>query len=532
MAGMIDIRTYSGAAAIDCELCIAGAGAAGITLALRLARPGRRIVLLESGGLEFDGETQGLYRGRTTGQPYFNLTSCRLRYFGGTTNHWGGRCNLPRRVDFESRPALGLPGWPIGYDEVMPHIAQAAAQLGIDPHALDPFTHPKTAHADLSLAVDDQTDVLRSQIILQSHPRNRFFNPRFRDDIASLPDTDVFLYANLTHIGLAESGATVRDLTVKTLTGKTLLVRPKAVVLACHAIENARLLLASNDVVKTGIGNASDQVGRNFMDHLHVRADRFIANPERPLDFYYVADTISPRAQREVRTYFAFEDEILRSNEMLQYNCTLLPRYTPALERTGDAFSRLVKGFFEPFDMQMAKDIGTLMEYPVSAVPSVAARLGIGMRKPTYFEVIHNIEQAPNPDSRVMLTAERDALGVPMVSLHWVLSEADYRTFARGQELFTSELSALGLGRFAAQPLTRAFVKRTVLGHWHHMGTTRMSVSPAAGVVDTDCRVHGTHNLFVAGSGVFPSATGSGPTMMIIALALRLAGHLDTKVLA
>lgn len=532
MAGLIDTRAYPGPGEIDCDLCIAGAGAAGITLALKLARPDRRIVLLESGGLEFDGETQGLYRGRTTGQPYFNLTSCRLRFFGGTTNHWGGRCNVPRRIDFERRPGLGLPGWPIGYDELMPYIEQAAALLGIDRQALDPFAHPESAPVDVSLAVDDSTDVLRTMSSLQSPPKSRLFNPRFRDEIASLPDTNVFLFANLTHIGLAENGATVRDLTVKTLTGKTLRVRAKIVVLACHAIENARLLLASNDVARAGIGNAGDQVGRHFMDHLHVQGDRFVANPERPLDFYYPADAIAPRALRQVRPYFAFEDEILRSNEMLQYNCTLTPRYTPAQKQTGAAVSRLVRGFFEPFDMQMARDVGTLLRHARDAAPSAAARLGLGKRSPSYFEVIHNIEQAPNPDSRVTLTSEADALGVPIVSLHWRLSEVDYRSFARGQELFTAEASALGLGRFAPQPLTREFVEQTVLGHWHHMGTTRMSASPDAGVVDTDCRVHGTRNLYVAGSGVFPSATSSGPTMMLIALALRLAEHLDTQVRA
>jgi choline dehydrogenase-like flavoprotein len=532
MAGLIDTRTYSGPLEIDCDLCIAGAGAAGITLALKLARPGRRIVVLESGGLEFDGETQGLYRGRTTGQPYFNLTSCRLRFFGGTTNHWGGRCGLPRPMDFESRPGVGLPGWPIGYDELMPYIEQASALLSIDPRALDPFANPEAAHADLSLAVDGRTDVLRTVPSLQSPPRSRLFNPRYRDEIASLPDTSVFLFANLTHIGLAENGATVEALTVKTLTGKTLRVRARVVVLACHAIENARLLLASNDVQGAGIGNASDQVGRNFMDHLHVQGDRFVANPERPLDFYYPADALAPKAQREFRPYFAFEDEILRGNEMLQYSCTLVPRYTPTQRRTGAAVARLVKGFFDPFDMQMAKDVGTLLQHPMHTAPSVVARLGIGKRAPSHFEVIHNIEQAPNPDSRITLTSEPDALGVPIVSLHWALSEVDYRTFARGQELFMAELSALGLGRFAPQPLTRAFVEQTVLGHWHHMGTTRMSTSSGAGVVDPDCRVHSTRNLYIAGSGVFPSGTSSGPTMMLIALALRLAAHLDTQVLA
>jgi choline dehydrogenase-like flavoprotein len=527
---MIDARAYAGPTEIECDLCIAGAGAAGITLALKLAKPGRRVVLLESGGLEYDGDTQALYMGRATGQPYFNLTSCRLRYFGGTTNHWAGYCNLPSRIDFESRPALGLPGWPVGYDELMPYIARASAHLGIDPLRLDPFVHPDHAPDDLALAVDGKSDVIRTQFNLQSPLESRRFNPRFRNEVASLPDATVLLSANLTHIGMAENGATVRDLTVKTLTGKELLIRPTVVVLACHAIENARLLLASNDVVSAGIGNAGDQVGRNFMDHLRVQASRLVPSPERPLDFY-LRDMITPEPGRQVWTLFSFEDGARHRNDMLYYCCSLTAQYEPVLERVRDAGSRVAKSFFEPFDLQMAKDVGTLLRHPASAAENFAARLGFANRVPTYFELLHHIEQAPNPSSRIRLTEERDVLGVPTVLLHWALSEADHRTFARGQELLTTELSALGLARFAPEPVTPALVEQKVVGHYHHMGTTRMSPSPASGVVDSDCRVHGTHNLFVAGSGVFPSATSSGPTMMLTALALRLAEHLDTKIL-
>jgi len=527
---MIDARTFTGPTEIECDLCIVGAGAAGITLALKLAQPGRRIVVLESGGLTLDGDTQALYKGHTTGQPYYNLTSCRLRYFGGTTNHWAGYCSLPRRIDFESRPEIGLPSWPVSYDEVMPWIAQAAAQLGIDPSRLDPFASPEATQGDLSLAIDDESDIVRTQFAIKSLPKNRRFNARFRDEMASLPDTDVFLYANLTHIGMADNGSTVKSLTVKTLTGKELSIRPRAAVLACHAIESARLLLASNDVITAGIGNAGDQVGRNFMDHIRVQAGRIVANPQRSLDFYF-NDMITPEAERQVWTLLELEDETLRTNSMLQYACSLRPRYDPALEQARDAGSRLAKGFFEPFDLQMATDVGTLLSYPVSTATNFAARLGMSDRQPVYFEIIHHIAQAPNPSSRITLTGERDALGVPIVSLHWALSDADFHTFVRGQELFTAELSALGLGRFASEPITRAFVEQDVLGIYHHMGTMRMSASPHAGVVDANCRVHGTDNLFVAGSGIFPAGTASGPTMFLIAFALRLADHLDTKVL-
>ncbi len=171
------------------------------------------------------------------------------------------------------------------------------------------------------------------------------------------------------------------------------------------------------------------------------------------------------------------------------------------------------------------------MANPLSAGASLFARLGLRARTPLYFDVLHASEMAPNPSSRVTLTSERDVLGLPMVSLNWALSDADFHTLARGQEIMAREINALGLGRLETQPLTREYVEENVLSDWHNSGTTRMSAAPGAGVVDRNCRVHGTDNLFVAGSGVFASSTSSWPTMLLLALALRLADHLDSKVL-
>src|SRR6266700_1820957 len=97
----IDARTISAGTAIEADLCIVGGGAAGITIAREFADSGVKVAILESGGPEYEEETQDLYRGNETGRPYLDLTTCRLRYFGGTTNHWGGWCLLLDPIDFE-----------------------------------------------------------------------------------------------------------------------------------------------------------------------------------------------------------------------------------------------------------------------------------------------------------------------------------------------------------------------------------------------------------------------------------------------
>jgi choline dehydrogenase-like flavoprotein len=128
----------------------------------------------------------------------------------------------------------------------------------------------------------------------------------------------------------------------------------------------------------------------------------------------------------------------------------------------------------------------------------------------------------------VTLVRDRDALGLRKGKLHWALSPVDRRSVVRSLELVGAAVGAAGLGRL------RILVDEDdrewpedLAGGWHHMGTTRMDDDPRRGVVDRNCRVHGVENLYVAGSSVFPTPGSGTPTMTIVALALRLARHLD-----
>lgn len=143
------------------------------------------------------------------------------------------------------------------------------------------------------------------------------------------------------------------------------------------------------------------------------------------------------------------------------------------------------------------------------------------------------IEPAPNPDSRVVLVGDRDELGLQRVALDWRLSEADKRNVRQTLELFGAEIGRAGIGRpKILYEEDDSGWPEDLGGGEHLMGTTRMSDDPKQGVVDRHCRVHGMANLFVAGSSVFPTAGGATPTLMIVALAIRLADHLKGTVLS
>ena len=117
------------------DVCVVGAGPAGITLARRLAGDGLDVALMEGGGLEPEPRSQALYEGELVGLPYYPLDAARLRYFGGTSNHWAGWCRALRPPDFEARPGVPMSGWPISAADLAPYSAETDGILGLGPRA-------------------------------------------------------------------------------------------------------------------------------------------------------------------------------------------------------------------------------------------------------------------------------------------------------------------------------------------------------------------------------------------------------------
>ena len=138
-------------------------------------------------------------------------------------------------------------------------------------------------------------------------------------------------------------------------------------------------------------------------------------------------------------------------------------------------------------------------------------------------------EQLPNPESRIVLDpGSTDALGMPRVRLDWRFSSEDFDQLERAIHGFAAQLGAAGIGRIC-WPAARDRLVALMSPARHHMGTTRMSVDEAQGVVDAQGRVHGVGNLYVAGSSVFPTSGNANPTLTIMALAIRMADHLKRQ---
>ncbi|MBU3004337.1 GMC oxidoreductase [Paraglaciecola arctica] len=503
------------------DICIIGAGAAGITLARNL-KTVKDIILVESGNFEMSGASQSLYKGKNLALKYYDLLKCRLRYMGGTTNHWGGYCRSNDPIDYEGRAELGLPKWPISKDELTPYINLAKTEL------------------DLKYDFFENTELLKDkkiskeQLLENHHPdfqtkvfqitKKRRFREIYKHELQKQTNLQVLLNLNAIHIQLNEQGDNVKEIIFKTIKGKKILIKAKKFILSCHAIENARLLLKSNDVAKTGIGNTYDHLGRYFMEHIYLKASKLIPSDSFPklYDFKELRDS-------KLNANLSFSDNYTRENQLLQYYCRFYPVYVEDKEK--DSLRNIKRNINEPYKYELYNDIKNLVNNFNDVKNFLISQFGFYNPAPKYYQLDHRIEQAPNPDSRIILSNDKDLFGMPLADIQWKLTDHDYRSFKLGQAKIVKELSAMGAGRFELEELTPDLIRERIKGHYHHIGTTRMSNLEEDGVVDKNCKVHNVNNLYVAGSSTFPTAGYSGPTMMIIAMSIRLANHLSNDFL-
>lgn len=505
---LVDADDWRDGTTISADLCILGAGAAGVTLAHSLRDTTHSIAVFESGAITTEAPTQALYAGTYSGNiPSVNasyLSGSRIRMFGGSTNLWGGYCRPLDPLDFTEREWVPDSGWPISRTDLDPFYRAASAELGIPT-----FDAPPEYLADPKYAALFASESLGERLY-----QFRYVNlgTRHLDDFKASKKTTVYLHANAVDLALNPAGSAIDHVALATLSGKRATARAKLFVLATGGIENARLLLASRGVNPKGVGNDADLVGRYFMEHpcianlgpLFVWKRLSLSR----YDVKVVDREALPGSAPTMGTamFIAPSDATLRARKLVSVTAQL-------------SLGSTLNGGLNEFDhsvMRAAADLDGETAHGGFVEPERAA-------------LAFTSENAPNRESRVKLGTELDPLGVPKPDLDWRLGNQELEAILALAEMLAGVAGNLRLGRARLTP-TRDDLLHSVGWGNHHMGTTRMSSDPKRGVVDANCQVHGVGNLFVAGSSVFPTSGAANPTYTILALALRLSKHLRGRL--
>ncbi len=477
----------------EAEVCVVGAGAAGLTLAMDLASRGVSVLLLESGGVKFQWESHELLDVERMGDtPERLVTGTRERFFGGTTNHWGGLCRPFDAFEFEEKPWVPNSGWPISRDDLQPYYEAAARLLNL-PEVDRPYDLAALGVAGHPTLLGEFVDNLEPRVAHRA-PTGRLRMGQWRlEDIKKNPLITCLLNTTVAEIHSATSGDHIEYLEGRTLQRGSLQFRARDYVLCTGAIENARLLLASNAVHPAGLGNEHDLVGRFYMDHAANGLGRIL-----PLD---------PAAGPSAEEVLATRIPVGWAN-------------TPHARREYQ-----LQGFYA---LCINDNLKQPLAHERAMLSLTGAPQGGHSESPSRLRkaLLVNWEQAPNPRSRILLSSSRDVLGVPKPAMDWNVTEQDINSAAKSAELLSLAVAQGGRARLQIGDLRKP---PYTVGGGHQMGGTRMSVDPKHGVTDMNGRVHALENLFVGGSSLFPTGGWQHPTLTIVALALRQAEFLGAR---
>jgi choline dehydrogenase-like flavoprotein len=464
------------------DVCICGSGPAGITVARTLAAKGKSVALLEGGSLAYTEESQKLYEGKSIGiNDWDAVENCRLRFFGGTSNHWSGLCSFFDDTDFESRPD-GIPGWPISKTEAYKYFDNAKEILDLPKNAF--LNTPKWLGSNFKSFVNAKSPPTR-------------FNIKYQDELKKSDNIDLFINANLINIQLVDDLKTIKYLEVKNYKKVNFLFTAKQFVLAMGTIENARMLLASNKQIKSGIGNQHDMVGRCYMEHFNIGYGRFVVENQK----FWKNGSIN------LNPSVALIKKTKIGNAVISFD--------PSFKVVSYGRTRALK-----------QAIRNLICKSENATEFSRKLVDFNCEGDGF--ITSMIEQSPNRDSRVTLDTTHDVFGVPQVILNWQFNQFDMHSIRTiGMEV-AKEMARLGVARVQLVDyiLDKNLPIRDIGHHCHQMGTTRMSADPKHGVVNENLRVHGSNNLYVAGSSVFPTGGGCNPTFTLTMLAIRLGEHI------
>lgn len=528
---IIDFADIADDQPLTCDVCIIGGGVAGQTLAMSLADKGIDVLLCESGKRDFDSKIQTLAEGKNIGETYYDLDKSRLRLFGGTAAIWGGRCAELDPIDFEARDYVPHSGWPITKANLDPHYDKVFKDLDLErPSSRDLWTRlgqKKTPFSEKELSVG-----------LWSFDEN---GERFTDTLrGSLKRVRTVLEATLTRLNVEEDG-TVTQANFGNLAGQNFSVKATHFVLAAGAMETVRLLLGAVPNRPNGFGNAHDQLGRFFMEHPHARGGQII-----PINAATALRSL-PRALRvngkRYASYITPSETLQREAGILNTSLSFGSRRHAGLKKSA---SRMAEDKLK-HDLPSTKFWRSLYKFRKSIKVKlrewtdpwpIVRKL---KKKPDVFGLyaVVRAEQAPNPNSRLTLSDEVDNMGLRRLNFDWQMTEIDKRSVQVLMDALKREFNRLGWGDVSPAPWLSdpeklwsfdTLISAHDIGGYHHMGGTRMSETPQTGVVNANCRLHESPNLYIASSSVFPTGGWANPTVTIMALAERLADHLADEL--
>lgn len=518
---MIDDLAAGPSGTLTADVAVVGAGIAGLILADRLAAIGRSVVVLESGGADANEGVHPLNAVDLRRAPYAGATEGRARGLGGTSTRWGGALLPFLPEDLEARPDLGRPAWPVTFSELSSHIAAAETLFGLAPGPYEPDLTGWPRRADAAFVVREA----------KWPPfANRNVARLMEERLSAADGPRIVLNAHVCCFEVT-GDARIAAVTARPPDGAHALnVKAGSFVLATGALEATRLLLWLDRLTEGRAVAGRELLGKSFQDHLSMPLAAI--ETEAPARLNHLAAFRFDRGtMRSIR--FELAPATQRARSCAAGFVHIAPR---ALKRSG---FEDVKDFYRSVQRRRP-DVGALLRAAADA-PFIAelVRWRIVHRRlywprPAAYEVHFVVEQAARLENEIGLSDKIDAFGMPLATISWDRTEEDLHTFRTLTGAFADYFAETPLSRTGnlSWPVPPADLTMTDISAsgdiYHPVGSTRMASSASEGVVDGGLGVFGVPNLFVAATSTFPNGGGANPTMMLVAMALRLTERIHS----
>ena len=518
------------------HVCVIGSGPAGSSVALRLARRGIRVSVLESGPRYSQAEKQAFFSEivlspssewnpyrlkeprieafRNVGPVGLPLEAERVRGLGGTSLYWLGNCPRFLRADFRMRSSFGLArDWPIGYDDLEPYYGQAEAEIGVaggqdNPfaeHRSTPYPMPPIPFSYADTFLKRTTD--RLGIEFHHTPQARNSVPYGgRDACRSFAlcwvcPVNARATFDLTHALPAEATGLVRFITDNTAQRIELDPQGRArrvvyagldrvehaleadvFVLAAGGVETPRLLLLSRSAsFPDGLANRSGLVGKGLMNHPIAQVSGRVAEPLYPFRVGFEStESFQFYATRKRDEVGAFLMNMNNANGVGDTPAEIAAKHIA----WGDDLARKVQ---QEFGHWLSLSAG--------------------------------VEQLPEDNNAVSLDPDHnDYFGQPIPLIDYRFGDYATRAMSEAARIQTEILRAAGATEIVSN-----------VGTWwpgHHLGTARMGSDRRTSVVDPFLRTHDVPNLYLVSTATYVTGAAANPTLTLTALALRTADHI------
>ena len=512
------------------DVIIVGGGTVALLLAVLLERQGQSVLVMETGGGGFEAPAQELNDATVTGRAHVGISVARGRALGGTSNLWGGQLTLFVPSDFEAREGVSDAPWPITYEDLLPWYEAVAKELRLA-QVLD-----ENSPQARKLFGGQYPDIPGFTLFLTRWLKEPAMARWFHERLQSSTNLTVLLHAHVTGLKVDAGSGRVETLRVSRADGTTVSVSGQNIVLANGTIEIARLLLASAEEQPHAPWASNPWVGAGFQDHLEMRGGRvqLLDKPrflrtfqnivlgghkyQPKLRLHTSVGAASADPALNVTGYFAFDSSVSEHLQHLKVMLKSLFRGGRPNQGLGETLRHL-RGMGSAW-------LPMIVQYLRHHRIYNPADRGVWL-------VMH-AEQLPRADSRITLDPLRkDRFGMPLAALDWRIGgQPEVQAMAAFVRRASESLQATGLARVEIDPLLDAEDSR-VLEHatdtYHQCGGARMGHHPGDGVVDSDLRVFGSPNLYVAGAAVFRTSSYANPTFTAMALTARLADWLQRK---